>query len=69
MSSFLAKNVGTIDRAARIVVGVGAISLAFVGPQTNWGFLGLIPLATAAMGSCPVYSIFGLSTCPMKTPT
>ena len=63
MSKLLANNVGTADRIARIALGVGTISLAFVGPQSNWGFLGLIFLATAAMGTCPIYSILGMSTC------
>ncbi len=63
MSKLLANNIGTADRVARIALGLGTISLAFVGPQSNWGFVGLIFLATAAMGTCPVYTAFGLSTC------
>jgi hypothetical protein len=54
------------DRIARIVVGAGVLSLAFVGPATPWAFLGLIPLVTGLAGRCPAYSIFGVSTCPMK---
>ena len=59
-------NVGSIDRALRIIVGLGLISLVFVGPQTPWGWIGLVPLLTAAIGYCPAYSIFGLTTCPLK---
>ena len=60
------RNVGGIDRVLRIVVGLGLISLVFVGPQTPWGWVGIVPLVTALIGYCPAYSIFGLSTCPMK---
>lgn len=58
-------NEGTIDRAVRIVLGLGLISLAFIGPQSPLGYLGLVPLATGLIGFCPLYKIFGLSTCPL----
>lgn len=58
------KNVGSIDRGARIIGGLILLSLVFVGPQTPWGWIGIIPLATAAIGWCPAYSIFGIRTCP-----
>jgi hypothetical protein len=60
------KNVGGLDRAARILVGIGLLSIVFVGPQTPWGWIGLIPLGTALMGWCPLYGIFGLRTCANK---
>ena len=60
------QNVGTIDRIARIVVGVVLLALVFVGPQTPWGWIGVIPLATALIGFCPAYKLFGLSTCPLS---
>jgi len=60
-------NVGSIDRAVRVAIGLGLIAIVFVGPKTPFGWLGLIPLATAALGTCPLYSILGLSTCPTKT--
>jgi hypothetical protein len=60
-------NVGSIDRAVRVAVGLGLLAIVFVGPKTPFGWLGLIPLATAALGTCPLYSILGLSTCPTKT--
>ncbi len=56
-------NVGNIDRLFRIVLGLILISLVFVGPQTAWGWLGIIPLATGLLRTCPAYSIFGLNTC------
>ena len=60
------KNEGTIDRALRVVLGAGLISLVFIGPQTNWGWIGLVPLVTGIIGNCPVYSLFGISTCSVK---
>ena len=59
-------NVGMIDRLLRVVVGLAALSLVFVGPQTLWGLLGLVPLATAVFGYCPAYSLLGIRTCPSK---
>lgn len=58
-------NVGTLDRVLRIIAGLGLISLVFVGPQTPWGWIGLVPLITALVGYCPAYAIFGLSTCSL----
>jgi hypothetical protein len=60
------KNVGDADRAIRIMLGLALISLAFVGPQTIWGWVGVIPLATAYMRTCPLYAMLGISTCPKK---
>ncbi len=59
----LKKDEGTVDRIVRVVVGAGVLSLAFIGPQTAWGYLGLIPLGTGLIGSCPAYQLFGISTC------
>jgi hypothetical protein len=56
------QNIGSVDRGLRIVVGLLLLSLVFIGPQTPWGWLGVIPLATAALGWCPLYSMLGLST-------
>ena len=60
------KNVGTIDRVLRIVVGLALISIVFIGPQTPWGWIGVVPLATALMGYCPLYSLLGIKTCPAQ---
>lgn len=57
------KNVGSIDRIARIVLGLALIALVFVGPQTPWGWIGLVPLATALIGWCPAYRLLGIRTC------
>ncbi|MDR2015502.1 MAG: DUF2892 domain-containing protein [Azoarcus sp.] len=59
------KNVGTIDRIFRTVIGLVLITLVFVGPQTPWGWLGVIPLVTAGMSFCPLYRLFGIRTCKL----
>ena len=56
------KNVGSIDRTLRIIVGVALISLVFVGPQTPWGWVGLVPLVTALIGFCPAYTLLGINS-------
>lgn len=66
MSSLLARNEGTLDRAVRVVAGVALLALAFVGPKTPWGFVGVVPLLTGLAGTCPLYTLFGVSTCPAK---
>jgi hypothetical protein len=55
-------NIGATDRALRAVIGLVAISLAITGQQSAWGYLGFIPLLTAAAGFCPLYSVLGIST-------
>ncbi len=52
-------NVGGIDRALRAILGLALISLVFVGPQTAWGWIGLVPLATGLVGFCPLYLLAG----------
>jgi hypothetical protein len=59
-------NVGTVDRVIRGLVGLFLIAMVFVGPQTPWGWIGVIPLLTAIFGYCPAYSLLGFSTCPTK---
>lgn len=62
-------NVGGIDRILRIVVGAALIAGFFLNADASmrWLYLlGIIPLATGLLSSCPLYSILGLNTCPMK---
>jgi len=66
MGDVMIENIGTIDRTARIVVGLVLLSLIFIGPQTWWGLIGVVPLATAFMRSCPAYTLLGVSTCEKK---
>ena len=62
----MTKNVHKVERAVRVVVGAGILSLVFVGPQTAWGWLGLLPLVTGLVGWCPPYAMLGISTCGKK---
>lgn len=64
----MTRNVGSLDRVIRAIVGLGILSLIFVGPQTLWGLLGLIPLGTAVLGWCPPYRLLGINTCGAKAP-
>jgi hypothetical protein len=59
-------NVGGIDRALRIIVGLVLIALAATHQVGWWGWLGVIPLATGLVRFCPLYTMLGLNTCPMK---
>ncbi len=59
-------NEGSIDRALRVIAGLVLIALVFVGPQTPWGWVGIVPLLTGLIGWCPLYAILGLNTCPLK---
>jgi hypothetical protein len=59
-------NVGNIDRVLRVVLGLALITMTLMGTIGVWGWIGIVPLITAAMGSCPLYSVLGMSTCPMK---
>lgn len=68
----MVRNVGTIDRALRVMVGLVliayAIPLGFSRTGWNWvGWIGVVPLLTAFLGTCPAYSILGVSTCERKS--
>jgi hypothetical protein len=60
-------NVGGIDRIARITLGVVLIGLAAAGNIGVWGWLGIVPVVTGAIGWCPPYAIFGWNTCAAKS--
>ncbi|MFP4273429.1 MAG: DUF2892 domain-containing protein [Paracoccaceae bacterium] len=65
----LKKNVGSIDRALRIIVGAALLMGFFLNPDGayRWLYLiGIVPLATGLMGSCALYSVFGINTCKVK---
>jgi len=62
----MTSNVGGIDRILRVVLGVALIGLTLMGTIGAWGWIGLVPIATAALGFCPLYTVLGFSTCPMK---
>jgi len=59
-------NEGTIDRVLRVILGIALISIVFVGPQTPWGWVGIVPLVTGLVGMCPLYAILGVNTCSLR---
>lgn len=62
----MSKNVALWDRGLRVIVGLAL--LAFVAPDSAWGWLGLIPLATGLVGMCPLYRLLGVSSCSARKP-
>jgi hypothetical protein len=59
-------NEGTVDRAVRVIAGLIILSLAFIGPKSAWGYIGLLPIVTGLVGFCPAYTLLGISTGPAK---
>ncbi len=62
----MTRNEGTIDRAIRVTVGALLIIGAATGTIGVWGYIGIVPVITGALGYCPAYSLIGLNTCPMN---
>lgn len=60
-------NEASLDRILRVALGVVLLALVFVGPQTPWGWLGLVPLATGLAGFCPLYRLVGIDTCRLAS--
>jgi hypothetical protein len=59
-------NEHSVDRAARVIVGLVLLGLTLSGAIGIWGWLGVVPLATGLIGWCPLYAVLGLSTCPVN---
>jgi hypothetical protein len=68
MEMHMTRNMGTVDRAIRAALGLALLSLLLIlEGNAKWlGLIGLVPLATAALGWCPAYLPFGISTCATK---
>lgn len=58
-------NVGGLDRIARVLAGLVLLALTLTGTVGVWGWIGVVPLATGLLGSCPLYSVLGFNTCPL----
>jgi len=58
-------NEHVLERAGRVILGLILVSLVFVGPQTAWGWIGIVPILTGLSGYCPLYHIMGIDTCSM----
>lgn len=59
-------NEGTLDRTLRIAVGILLLALTYSGTIGIWGWIGVVPLLTGVLGWCPLYTVLGINTCPMK---
>lgn len=59
-------NMGSIDRALRIIVGLIVVGLTLAGTIGVWGWIGIVPIITGALGNCPLYSVIGVNTCGGK---
>ncbi|MFO0566128.1 MAG: DUF2892 domain-containing protein [Polyangiaceae bacterium] len=66
MNKILPTNEHNVERALRVLIGIALLSLVFVGPKSLWGLIGAVPLLTGLIGSCPIYTLFGWSTCSVK---
>lgn len=58
-------NVGKVDRVVRVVAGLALIGMALGGVIGGWGYLGIVPLLSGAVGLCPLYSVLGINTCSL----
>jgi hypothetical protein len=61
----LTQNVGGLDKVLRVILGLALLTAGYFGPLGWWGLVGLVPLLTALAGTCPLYTILGLRTCPV----
>ncbi len=66
LNKLLPTNEHKIERVVRVLAGIGLLSMTFVGPKAMWGLIGILPLATGLVGSCPLYTVLGISTCGVK---
>jgi hypothetical protein len=66
MSTLFPLNEHAVERILRVLIGLSIVSLAFMGPKTPWAFLGFIPVLTGLLGSCPLYTVLGIRTCPIR---
>ena len=67
MSRILPVNVHPIERVLRVGLGVVLVGAAYSGAIGAWGYIGLLPIVTGTLASCPLYTVLGLSTCPTRS--
>ncbi len=70
MSKVFPMNEGNVDRMLRVGIGAGMLAMPVLLPGVLWawvGLVGVIPLVTGLAGTCPIYTLLGVSTCPLKT--
>ena len=66
MEKLFPVNEHVVERAVRVVIGLAFIGLAVAGKVGGWGYVGIVPVMTGLLGSCPLYTVLGFSTCPLK---
>jgi hypothetical protein len=66
MNKLLPVNEHPVERAARVALGLGLIAAAAMGLLPAWGYIGVVPVLTGLIGSCPLYTVLGFSTCPLR---
>ena len=69
MSNFLKRNVHPVERVVRVGLGLILVALAATGSIGLWGYIGVVPILTGLVGSCPIYTLAGISTCPIRKTT
>lgn len=67
MSKLFPVNEHIAERGLRVAIGLTLIGLAVAGKIGAWGYFGVIPVMTGLLGSCPLYTLLGFSTCPVKS--
>lgn len=68
MSKLFPVNEHIAERAVRVALGLALVGLAATGTVGAWGWVGVVPVLTGLVGSCPLYTLLGFSTCPLKSP-
>lgn len=58
------RNMGSLDRAIRLILGIALVAMAVTGTLGAWAWIGVVPIVTALVGNCPLYSVLGVRTCP-----
>jgi hypothetical protein len=66
MEKLFPVNEHVVERGVRVVIGLALIGLAVAGKVGAWGYVGIVPVMTGLLGSCPLYTVLGFSTCPLK---
>lgn len=66
MSNFLKVNEHPIERVVRVLLGVGLVTAASMGTIGAWGYIGVVPILTGLAGTCPLYTLVGVSTCSVR---